>query len=52
MNRTKRRAICILRGIALLSGAACIWLGINRGESAIVLRKAARICLECIGVAG
>lgn len=52
MNPTKRRAICILRGIALLLGAGCIWLGVDRGESAIVLRKAVRICLECIGVAG
>jgi len=46
------RAVNFLRGFAIIAGIACIALGLSRGEAAIVLRKAVRICLECIGVAG
>ena len=31
-------------------GVAAIALGIWRGEAAIVLSRASRICLECIGI--
>ena len=34
----------------LLAGAAFTWIGIVRGEQAVVLRKALQICLECIGI--
>ena len=33
-----------------LAGAAMLAYGIVRGESDIVLQKAVRICLECIGL--
>lgn len=31
-------------------GAVLVLLGVLRGEAMIVLRKAIRICLECIGI--
>lgn len=51
MTRKQARAVHILRGAAIIAAAACIIVGTGRGEAAIVLRKAVRICLECIGVA-
>lgn len=35
---------------AALLGVGCMVLGIYRGEMAVVLAKATRICLECIGI--
>ena len=52
MEKRSIRMIHILRALGLLAAAACIALGVSRGEVSIVLRKAIRICLECIGVAG
>ena len=52
MTHKQARAVHALRILALAAAAALMILGIARGEAAIVLRKAVRICLECIGVAG
>jgi len=52
MHIHQARLIHILRIAAIIAAAVCIFAGVNRGEVAIVLRKAMRICLECIGVAG
>jgi hypothetical protein len=39
------------RGLLLLGvGLALLLVGVMRGEAAIVLAKAIRICLECIGI--
>jgi len=45
--RTARRAVPYL---LLAIGAGFLALGILNGEVAIVLSRAANICLECIGI--
>lgn len=52
MTQKQARTLNALRIAALAAGVAFVVLGACRGEIAIVLRKAVRICLECIGVAG
>ena len=44
---TARRALPIL---LLALGAVFLALGVFRGEVAVVLSRAANICLECIGI--
>lgn len=34
----------------VLLGAAFVVIGVSRGETAEVLTKAVRICMECIGI--
>lgn len=47
MKMKKRRLLQIsLLGV----GAICIGIGILRGECAVILQKAVKICLECIGI--
>lgn len=43
----KRR---IIPACLLLAGATMTALGLARGEGAMVLQKAIRVCLECIGI--
>lgn len=50
MSLNKARMVYLLRAAMMIAAAVCILIGINRGEVTIVLRKAIRICLECIGV--
>lgn len=45
--RAKRSA---LPYVVLALGAALIALGVFRGEVAVVLSRAANLCLECIGI--
>ena len=46
---TARNKRWLAVGLILL-GFVMIGVGFANGEAAIVLKKAARICLECIGV--
>lgn len=40
-----------LIGTALLAVAVVlVFVGVQNGESAVVLKKAVNICLECIGI--
>jgi len=49
MNR--KRIFLLSAQVSLLcAGAACLGLGIARGEPAQVLQKAILVCLECIGI--
>ncbi len=41
---------CILRLCGLLCGVALTVIGILRGEPEVILQKAVKICLECIGI--
>ena len=47
MRRGKGTLISL---IAMGIGAAAMIVGASRGEPALVLRKAIRVCLECIGI--
>lgn len=46
---TRRRKIWIAPALFAV-GVGLMVLGVLDGEAAIVLRKAAAVCLECIGV--
>ena len=45
INRTQ-----VLRAALIIAGIVFIVLGIMQGEQNVVMRKAVRICLECIGI--
>jgi len=46
----KKHALNLLRAALLALALAFICIGLARGEADAVLRKAMRVCLECIGV--
>ena len=47
---TKRFRSYFISVILMLTGALLIWIGFRNGQAEAVLRKAIRICLECIGI--
>ena len=50
MSLRNARLTWALRALIAAAAVGCICLGALRGETEIVLRKAVRISLECIGV--
>lgn len=50
MSLRHARLVWALRALIVAAAVGCICFGALRGETEIVLRKAVRICLECIGV--
>ncbi len=40
----------LIRIFVIVAAAACILLGVLQGDAQDTLRKAATICLECIGI--
>lgn len=52
MAGLRRGAVRALQLMLIAAALGCIALGVARGEVAAVLRKAAFVCLECIGVMG
>lgn len=46
MNKAKTA----IRAALLVTAAAFLAFGLQRGEAAVVLQKAVNICFECIGL--
>jgi len=46
----KKSAKIIIPAVILLAGIIMMFFGIWRGEPQIILQKAIRVCLECIGI--
>ena len=36
--------------VLLCMGIARMYLGVHRGEALVVMNKAIRVCMECIGI--
>mgnify|MGYP004533097119 CR=1 FL=1 len=48
--RLSKYAKAITQVALLIAGVALLCFGIMRGEADLVLGKAIRLCLECIGI--
>ena len=44
------KRLAAVRAIILSAAVSMLLFGIFRGETTVVLQKAVRICLECIGI--
>lgn len=47
---TADRHMLLLRNSLLVAAVVCMGIGVARGEHQMLLEKAVRICLECIGI--
>lgn len=52
MKQIKLTSKCLaaVRAITLFVAVSMLLFGVLRGEPGVVLQKAVRICLECIGI--
>ena len=50
VSTMRARMLTMVRWFLLIAAAVFILIGILRGEAATVLKKAANICFECIGL--
>ena len=48
--RLSKYAKAISQIVLLIAGVALLYFGAMRGEADLVLGKAIRLCLECIGI--
>lgn len=46
----KKAIMPIIQGTLLAASVICIGYGAMRGETATVLSKAIKLCLECVGI--
>ena len=46
-NILKSRLISL---VLLCMGIAMMYIGVHRGEALVVMNKAIRVCMECIGI--
>ena len=47
---SRRFQFYVISVILVFAGVLLIWIGFKNGQAEAVLRKAIRICLECIGI--
>ena len=50
MKTWKKVVLWVFAIVVLALAAAFIFIGVFRGEPGLILQKAIRICLECIGI--
>ena len=49
-DKSRKITVNIIRIAVLCIAAVFLYIGIKNGDPAFVLKKAAAICLECIGI--
>lgn len=45
-----KKRVRVLRAVVIAAGVVLVGIGLWQGQYGIVLQKAVKICLECIGI--